>query len=99
MHFDVELLLIWKEGVYLQDVPKEVKVKCIYSKPLSLREKINYNLFIKFGFVFGYKQSIRSKVSRKYDTIVSFLEGMSLKYHSYIVIELKKMFHGCIQIY
>lgn len=85
LRFDVELLLIWKEGVYLQDVPKGVKVKCVYSKPLSLREKIDHNLFVKFGTLFGYKQSIKSKVSRKYDTIVSFLEGMSLKYHSYIV--------------
>ena len=88
--FDVELLLIWEEGVYLQDVPKEVKVKCIYSKPLSLKEKINYNLFVKFGTLFGYKQSIKAKVSQKYDTIVSFLEGMSLKYHSYIVDLAKK---------
>ena len=87
---DVELLLIWKEGVYLQDVPKGVKVKSVYSKPLSLREKINYNLFVKFGTLFGYKQSIRAKVLRKYDTIVSFLEGMSLKYHSYIVDRAKK---------
>lgn len=88
--FDVELLLIWKEGVYLQDVPKEVKVKCVYSKPMSLKEKINYNLVVKFGTLFGYKQSIRAKVLRKYDTIVSFLEGMSLKYHSYIVDRASK---------
>lgn len=90
LRFDVELLLIWKEGVYLQDVPKGVKVKSVYSKPLSLREKINYNLFVKFGALYGYKQSIKSKVSRKYDIIVSFLEGMSLKYHSYIVDRAKK---------
>ena len=40
--FDVELLLIYNEGVYLHNVPKEVKVRYLYRQSLSFREKIDY---------------------------------------------------------
>ena len=87
--FDVELLLIYNKGIYLNDVPKEVNVKYLYSKPLSILEKINYNLLFRLGIDYGYKFLIRSRVS-KYDVIVSFFEGLSLKYHSYIIKNGKK---------
>ena len=89
LRFDVELLLIYNEGIYLADVPQEVKVHYLYHKPLSICEKINYNLKTRFNNESGYKLLTRSKVG-KYDTIISFLEGFSLKYHSYIVDRAKK---------
>lgn len=88
--FDVELLLIHNEGVYLKDVPKEVIVRSLYSKFLSFREKLNYNLLSRFGIELGYRLSIKSKRFKKYDTIISFLEGDSVKYHSYIIDKADK---------
>lgn len=88
--FDIELLLIHNEGVYLKDVPEEVIVRSLYSKFLSFREKLNYNLLSRFGIELGYRLSIKSKRFKKYDTIISFLEGDSLKYHSYIINKADK---------
>ena len=82
--YSVELLLVYNEGVYLAEIPREVKVKYLYSKSLSFREKINYNLLAKFGIDYGYKLMMIQKRFKRYDTIVSFVHGLSLKYHSYI---------------
>ena len=86
----VELLLVYNEGVYLEEVPREVKVNYLYPKSLSIREKINYNLLAKFGIDYGYKLMMIQKRLKKYDTIVSFVHGLSLKYHSYIIKNGKK---------
>ena len=88
--FDVELLLIWNTGVYMKDVPKEVKIRHIYSRYLSFSEKLNYVLFHKFGLLCAYKYCIRSKISKRYDTIISFLEGFSLFYHQYVIDKADK---------
>ena len=82
--FEVELLLLYNEGVYMEDVPKEVKRRYVYSKSLSFREKFDYFLFRKFGTYQGYKQIMRYRVPQYYDTIISFMEGYTLRFHSYI---------------
>lgn len=87
--FDVELLLLYNEGILLQDLPKEIKVRYLYSHQLSLGEKINFNLLSRFGIELGYKVLINSKIGR-YDTIVSFYSGMPLKYHTYITKRANK---------
>ena len=47
--FDVDLLLVYRGNEILLDLPKEVKVIYLYSKYLSILEKINYNLFSRLG--------------------------------------------------
>lgn len=88
--FDVELLLIYNEGVYLQNVPKEVKVRYLYRQSLSFREKIDYYVFRKFGSYCGYKQLMRFTVRKHYDTIISFLQGYTLRFHSYVLDKADK---------
>lgn len=83
--FDVELLLVYHEGVFLNEVPNEVKIRYLYSKSLSFREKLNYNLLTRFGCDWGYKLMMYGKTLKKYDVVISFVQGLSLKYHSYIV--------------
>ncbi len=90
IRFDVELLLLYNMGVYLNDIPQHVKVRFLYSKPYSFREKIDYNLFSRFGLLCGYKQCIRSKISKYYDTIISFQEGFTLPFHSYVLSRANK---------
>lgn len=83
--FDVELLLVYNEGIFLNEVPREVRVRYLYSKSLSFREKLNYNLLAHFGCDWGYKLMMKEKSFKQYDVIISFVQGLSLKYHSYIV--------------
>lgn len=90
IRFDVELLLLYNIGLYLNDIPQHVKVRFLYSKPYSFREKIDYNLFSRFGLLCGYKQCIRFKISKHYDTIISFQEGFTLPFHSYVLSRANK---------
>lgn len=82
--FNVDLFLIHNEGIYLEDMPKEVTVSSLYSKFSSFRERVNYNLLSRFGIELGYRLSVGLKFIKKYDIIISFLEGETVKYHSYI---------------
>jgi glycosyltransferase involved in cell wall biosynthesis len=86
--FDVDLLLIYKEGEFLVDLPKEVKIIYLYPNKQSFIEKINYNLLSRFGVDFGYKLLMNCKV-KKYDTIISFYGGVPLKYHTSVVHKAK----------
>lgn len=88
--FDVELLLVYNEGVFLNDVPKCVKVKYLYSESLSVRERLNYNLCVRLGIDKGYEWMMKKCCFEQYDVIVSFVQGLSLKYHSYIKKKAKK---------
>lgn len=81
--YDVSLLLIYKCGEFLKDLPGEVKLIYLYPNKLSFLEKINYNLLSRFGSDLGYRFFINYK-TKKYDTIISFYGGYPLKYHSYI---------------
>lgn len=83
--FDVELLLSIRSGVFLDDLPSKVKVISVYSKHDSFRKKLDIQTLLRFRFSLGFKQSIRSKISKHYDTIISFCEGQSLMYHYYIL--------------
>lgn len=88
--FDVELLLIYNEGIYLKNVPKNVKIRYLYHKSLSFREKLDYFVFRKIGSRCGYKQIMRSKVRSHYDTIISFMQGYALRFHSYVLDKADK---------
>lgn len=88
--FDVELLLLYKEGEFLEYLPKELKVTYLYPHVLSFLEKINYNLLSRFGLDFGYRFITQYKTASKYDTIISFQGGLPLRYHTYITWKAKK---------
>lgn len=83
--FDVEVLLSIKTGVFLDELPSKVKVISVYSNSDSFRKKLDIYFLLRFRCSLGFKQSIRSKISKHYDTIISFCEGQSLMYHSYII--------------
>lgn len=86
--FDVELLLLRKIGIYLKDVP-QIKIRYIFPNYLSFVEKICYNLYSRLGTDIGYKLLTRNRVGN-YDVIISFLEGKSLKYHTYVTYKADK---------
>ncbi len=83
--FDVELLLIYREGIHLQNVPKNVKVRYLYSRQLCVNEKIDHKLFFRFGSHYGYRFRIKMRIANYYDTIISFMEGDTVYFHSHVM--------------
>lgn len=83
-HFSVELCLISKCGIYLDEIPNEVKIIALYNNPTSLWAKIDYNFYSHCQIDLLERNRIRKKIGKKYDAIISFCEGRSLKFHSYV---------------
>jgi len=87
-NFEIDLCLINGEGIYMSDIPKEVRVISLYKN--SLIKKIEHRIYRHLRFPFFESQRIKRKLKSEYDSIISFLEGEPLKFHSYIVKKAKK---------
>ncbi len=88
--FEVHLCVITKWGVYLDDIPEQVKVTYVYENPASLFAKVSFNLYSRFRVSLLERWKIRSVVGNQYDTIISFMEGRSLKFHGYVMDRARK---------
>ncbi len=80
--YEVDLCLMMAEGRLLPEVPKEVRIIELWHG-YTLGYKLSYRASL-IGFDFMFKHVLKNKIKDKYDTIISFLEGMPLKIHSMI---------------
>jgi glycosyltransferase involved in cell wall biosynthesis len=71
--FDVDLVVVLKEGVYLQSVPKEVN--CIYLFHNMMLVRTLGLLQKKTGFNYILKKVTENKIRDQYDLGISFLDG------------------------
>lgn len=87
--YRVSLLLEYRQGVYLGDVPSSVEVLSIHGQNNIWRERLHRGLRILHCYglyhsiVYRYWELFRLR-GRSFDTIISFMEGSAVKYHSYI---------------
>lgn len=87
--YKVSLLLEYRQGVYLDDIPSSVEVLSIHGQNNIWRERLHrglrslhcYGLF--HSIVYRCMELFRLR-GRSFDTIISFMEGSAVKYHSYI---------------
>lgn len=92
-HFDytkynVSLLLECKEGPYINDIPDEVELIYLHKKNLWIERLYRYMIMLHCKWLV-YKvlcciPLLWSLRGRHFDTIVSFMEGMAVRMHSYI---------------
>ncbi len=82
--FEVDLCLINKVGVFIDQIPEKVRLIALYENPNSLAAKVDYGFDLKFGIKSLERRRIRSKISKRYDAIISWCEGRALKFHSYV---------------
>ena len=92
-HFDydkynVSLLLECKEGPYINDIPDEVELIYLHKKNLWIERLYRYMIMLHCKW-FVYQILCRFPLlwhfkGRNFDTIVSFMEGMAVRMHSYI---------------
>lgn len=87
--YDVSLLLEFREGVYLQEVPKPVHLLSLHG-PNNLWFQRLHRRLVERGWYssyheYVYRRMILSLLKGKFfDTIISFMEGSAVKFHSYI---------------
>lgn len=88
--YTIDLCLISRGGVYISEVPSHVKIIPLFHNDEGLIAKIEHRIYRHFRFTLLESFRIRRKVARNYDSIISFLEGEPLKYHSYITSRASK---------
>lgn len=86
--YDVTLLLIEERGVYLDSIPSQVHLKSIYDRKQRLFPKWFQNRFTHpFLPAWDKLEKLKLRLSvgtgKKYDCVISFLEGKSLYYHQF----------------
>ena len=89
--YDVTLLLFEGTGVYKDQVDSRVKIINL----LSAREIATLGYLKKSNLWFIVNRFLRTKINKSlhdntYDTIISFMEGVSIKCHSFIVNRAKR---------
>ncbi|WP_418551220.1 glycosyltransferase [Prevotella sp.] len=86
--YDVSLLLETEDGPYIDDIPKQVKLMSIHKKNLWIERLYRYlSMFGCKGLAYFFLCKLPLLWylrGRHFDTIISFMEGMAVKMHSYI---------------
>ena len=83
-YYEVDLLLVVKEGVYLTSVPNDVKIFSLYERR-GLKYKLHFALSRYWGLDYFQRSLVQKKIKERYDTILSFMEGIPLKFHKYLL--------------
>lgn len=71
--YEIDLLVVLKKGVYLDQIPKDVNLLYLFKNPFFIRS-LAY-LQKKIGLVFPYKRRIKKVIIQKYDVGISFLDS------------------------
>lgn len=82
--YDVSLIYFIKGGVYLNDLPEQVKCKCVVGMGSRLDNMFRLVLE-KFNMLDKYYRWCITRNVENYDTIVSYLEGFPTRMHSFVM--------------
>lgn len=93
--YNVSLFLEYREGVYLQDVPDKVSVLALHG-PNNLWFQRLHRRLVERGWYAPFHELVYRRMflsllrGKRYDTIISFMEGSAVKFHSYIIDKGKR---------
>jgi glycosyltransferase involved in cell wall biosynthesis len=73
--YNITLLLLFNEGVYLNEVPTHIKVKYLFNTKSNLFRRIIYKMFKYLSAKTLYKKFIKES----FDIEIAFLEGSTTK--------------------
>ena len=88
--YNVSLFLEYREGVYLQDVPDKVSIIALHG-PNNLWFQRLHRRLVERGWYAPFHELVYRRMfltllrGKRYDTIISFMEGSAVKFHSYII--------------
>lgn len=86
--YDINLLVIFADRVGNEKI-SDVKVCTLFPAAKNILYKLAKHLYINLGIDSLIRYITLKKIQKKYDTIVSFLEGDSLLYHSFLYVRAK----------
>lgn len=92
--YDVSLLLETKDGPYINDIPAQVGLIYLHKKNLWIERLYRYLILFRcrrfaYWMLCGLPLLWHMR-GRKFDSIVSFMEGMAVRMHSYIFDKANK---------
>ncbi len=92
--YDVTLFLEFKEGPYLNDIPEEVELLALHGRNNLWFQRLHRRLLMYHCYAYFHEIVYRLAFllilkGRNFDTIVSFMEGAAVKFHSYIYQKAK----------
>lgn len=88
--YDIELCVVFNTGVYMNDVPPQVRKFHLYKSEGHGAHHHALRLYRKYGMAFPFRWRVRSRVKGNYDAIISFLEGDAMLFHSMITDRSKR---------
>lgn len=93
--YEVTLFLEYKEGVYLNDVPEKVRMLTLHKQNTIWFERLHrvlraFNCYAFFHELVYKYMLFKLLKEEQFDTIISFMEGAAVKFHSYIFNKAKK---------
>lgn len=85
--YDITLLLIKTDGTFIKDIPQEIRILILSDMPNCFKRVLWRFLPIRD---FIQRKQVRNMLKNDYyDAIISFLEGPSMRLHSYILEKTK----------
>ncbi len=93
--YDVTLFLEYRQGIYLDDIPSQVELLHLHKENNLWFQRLHRRLsergwYAKFHELFYRPMLLRLLKGRYFDTIISFMEGAAVKFHSYIIDKADK---------
>ncbi len=90
--YNVSICLLDKGGVYLKDIPKNIELLPYFhhSEFYMPVKKVSRKLNLMNAYYSMERFFFRKFIKIEYDIVISFMEGQSLKYHSFIFDRCKK---------
>lgn len=86
--YEIDLLIIFADKVGINQL-QDVNIYTLFPSAKSILYKFAKQLYIKLHVKFLISCITRRNIQYHYDTIVSFLEGDSLLYHSFLYVRAK----------
>lgn len=85
-HFDytkyqVDLCQIIKGGTLIDEIPTNVNIYHVWDN-YTFHYKLSYRASNRLGIDYFIRKKLKQKITKKYDVVISFLEGMPLKMHA-----------------
>lgn len=88
--YRVTLCLLFHRGIYLNDIPKQVKVVSLFKSEDSSWNRKAVRKYYRHHNPIIYLILLHLKLRRKYDVIISFMEGRPAMLHSLIMNKSKR---------
>lgn len=83
--YDVDLCLTSPTGIYMKEIPSQVRTFPLFERSGGLEERLGFWLYAKFRISWLERWSARKAIKGHYNTIVSYIQGRPLKFHGYVL--------------